>query len=64
MTLNGTYNDVTGGGFTQLTATAGVQKVSIPREELRGFFRISFSGLASAYSAPVSCVAIGAARYA
>jgi hypothetical protein len=64
LTLNGTYNDVVGGGFTQLTATAGVQKVSVPRDELRGFFRVSFSGLASSYSAPVSCVAIGAARYA
>lgn len=64
LTLNGTYNDVTGGGFTQLTATAGVQKVSIPRDELRGFFRVSFSGLASSYSAPVSCVAIGDRRYA
>ena len=64
LTLNGTYNDVTGGAFAQLTATAGVQKVAIPREELRGFFRISFSGLASSYSAPVSCVAVGAARYA
>ena len=63
-TLGGTYADVTGGGFAQLTATAGVQKVSIPREELRQFFRISFSGLAAAYSAPVSCVAIGAARHA
>lgn len=63
-TLGGTYDDVTGGGFAQLTATAGIQKLSIPREELRQFFRISFSGLASAYSAPVSCVAIGAARYA
>jgi len=38
--------------------------VSVPRDELRGFFRISFTGLASAYSAPVSCVAVGAARYA
>lgn len=64
LTVDGTYNDVTGGAFAQLTATAGVQKVAIPREELRGFFRISFSGLASSYSAPVSCVAVGAARYA
>lgn len=64
LTLNGTYNDVTGGGFAQLTATAGVQKVSIPRDELRGFFRVSFSNLASSYSAPVSCVAIGDRRYA
>ena len=63
-TLGGTYDDVTGGGFAQLTATAGVQKVSIPREELRQFFRITFTGLASAYSASVSCVAVGAARYA
>lgn len=64
LTVDGTYNDVTGGAFAQLTATAGVQKVAIPREELRGFFRISFSGLAASYSAPVSCVAVGAARYA
>lgn len=63
-TLGGTYDDVTGGGFAQLTATAGIQKVSIPREELRQFFRITFTGLAASYSAPVSCVAIGAARYA
>ena len=64
LTLNGTYNDVAGGGFAKLTTTAGVQKVAIPRDELRGFFRISFSGLAASYSAPVSCVAVGAARYA
>ena len=63
-TLGGTYADVTGGGCVQLTVTAGVQKVSIPREDLHGFFRILSTGLASAYSAPVSCVAIGAARYA
>jgi len=62
-TVGGTYDDVTGGGFAQLTATAGTQRISIPREELRQFFRVSFSGLASSYSAPVSCVAIGAARY-
>jgi hypothetical protein len=64
LTLGGTYDDVTGGGFAQLVATASVQKVSVPRDELRGFFRVSFSGLASSYSAPVSCVAVGAARYA
>ena len=63
LTLNGTYDDVSGGGFAQLTAAASVQKVSIPREELRGFFRINFNGLASSYSAPVSCVAVGSARY-
>jgi len=64
LTLSGTYNDVTGGAFAALGTTASVQKVSVPRDELRGFFRISFTGLASSYSAPVSCVAIGSARYA
>ena len=64
LTLNGTYNDVPGGTFAQLTATAGVQELAVPREELRPFFRIAFTELASAYSAPVSCVAVGGARYA
>lgn len=63
-TVGGTYDDITGGGFTQLTTTAGVQKLSVPRDELRQFFRISFSGLAASYSAPVSCVAVGSTRYA
>jgi hypothetical protein len=63
-TVSGTYNDVPGGVFTALGTTASVQKLSVPRDELRQFFRISFTGLASAYSAPVSCVAVGAARYA
>ncbi len=64
LTVGGTYDDVPGGGFAQLTAAASTQRLAIPREELRGFFRISFAGLASSYSAPVSCVAIGGARYA
>lgn len=64
LTVDGTYDDVAGGAFAELTATAGIQQIAVPREELRGFFRISFTGLAAAYSAPVSCVAVGAARYA
>ena len=64
LTLGGTYDDVTGGAFTQLTAAASTQKLAVAREELRPFLRISFSGLASSYSAPVSCVAVGGARYA
>jgi hypothetical protein len=62
--VGGEYVDVPGGAFAQLTATPGVQKVAVPREELGPFFRITFTGLAAAYSAPVSCVAVGAARYA
>lgn len=64
LTVSGTYDDVTGGAFAQLTATASTQKLAVPRDELRPFLRISFSGLASSYSAAVSCVAVGAARYA
>ena len=64
LTSGGTYDDVPGGAFAQLTATASTQKVAVAREELRPFLRISFTGLASSYSAAVSCVAVGAARYA
>jgi hypothetical protein len=62
--VGGTYEDVPGGAFEQLTATAGVQKLAVPRDELGSFFRISFTDLASGYSAPVGCTVIGAARYA
>lgn len=63
LTLDGTYDDVTGGAFAQLTAAASTQKVTVDRSELRPFLRVSFSGLASSYSAAVSCVAVGGARY-
>jgi hypothetical protein len=64
LTVGGTYDDVPNGAFAQLTAAASTQKVAVAREELRPFLRISFSGLASSYSAAVSCVAVGGARYA
>jgi len=63
LTLDGTYDDVTGGAFAQLTAAASTQKVTVDRSELQPFLRVSFSGLASSYSAAVSCVAVGGARY-
>ena len=63
LTLGGTYNDVPGGAFTALGTAASVQKIAVPRDELRPFFRISFTGLASSYSAPVSCVVVGGSRY-
>jgi hypothetical protein len=63
-TSGGTYADVTGGAFTDLGNADVQQKLSIPREQLNGFFRLSFTSLANSYSAAVSCVAVGAARYA
>jgi hypothetical protein len=62
LTENGTYNDVPGGAFTILGNTAVQQKISVPRDELRPWFKLLFTDRAS-YTAVVSCVAIGAARY-
>jgi hypothetical protein len=63
LTENGTYNDVAGGAFTDLGNAAVQQKIAIPREENRGWYKLLFSDRAD-YSAAVSCVAVGAARYA
>jgi hypothetical protein len=63
-TVDGTYAAVPGGAFTVLGNAAVQQKISVPREELNGFYRLSFTGIANSYSAAVSCVAVGAARYA
>lgn len=56
--------DVPSGAFATLTNTAGLQKLSIPRDEVGGFIRLSFTGKTSTYSATVSVVAVGGARYA
>ena len=55
--------DVPSGVFATLTNTAGLQKLSIPRDEVGGFIRLSFTGKTSTYSATVSVVAVGGARY-
>jgi hypothetical protein len=56
--------DVPGGAFATLTNTAGLQKLSIPRDEVGGFVRLAFTDKTSTYSATVSVVAVGGARYA
>jgi hypothetical protein len=56
--------DVPGGAFAQLTNTAGLRKLAIPREEVGKFVRLKFSGKTSTYSASITCLAVGAARYA
>lgn len=58
------WTDVPAGAFAQLTNTAGLQKLSIARDQVGGFVRLSFSGKTSTYSATVSVVAVGGARYA
>jgi hypothetical protein len=63
LTENGVYNDVPGGAFTILGNAAVQQKIAVPREELRPWFKLLFTDRAS-YTAIVSCVAVGAARYA
>lgn len=55
--------DVPSGAFATLTNTAGLQKLSIPRDEVGGFIRLSFTGKTLTYSATVSVVAVGGARY-
>lgn len=62
--VGGTYTDVPGGAFAELTGDASVQKLAVPREELQPFFRIAFTDISGTYSGTVSCVAVGAARYA
>jgi hypothetical protein len=56
--------DVPNGAFAMLTNTAGIQKLSIARDEVGGFVRLSFTGKTSTYSATVSVVGVGPARYA
>ena len=63
-TVGGTYADVPGGAFVTLTAAASTQKLSIPRDENRGFYRINFNTEVGNFSGVVSCVAVGSARYA
>jgi hypothetical protein len=58
------WTDVPGGAFAVLTNTAGLQKLAIPRDEVGGFVRLSFTGKTSTYSATVSALAVGGARYA
>jgi hypothetical protein len=62
-TVDGTYADVPGGAFTVLGNADVQQKIAVPREELNGFYRLSFTDRAT-YTALVSCVAVGSARYA
>jgi hypothetical protein len=62
-TVDGTYADVTGGGFSDLGPDASVQKVSVDRSEGRKFYRVSFHTETGTYSSVVGCSVIGPARY-
>lgn len=55
--------DVPNGAFTDLADAAGVQALSVDRSELGKYFRLSFTDEVGTYSAAVSCVAVGCARY-
>jgi hypothetical protein len=56
--------DVPGGAFATLTNTAGLQKLTIPREEVGKYVRLAFTEKTATYSASVVVTAVGAARYA
>lgn len=55
--------DVTGGAFTTLADAAGVQRVTIPRDQLGKYLRISFTGEVSTYSAVVGAAVLGVNKY-
>jgi hypothetical protein len=57
-------DDVPGGAFATLTNTAGLQKLTIPREEVGKYVRLAFTEKTATYSASVVVTAVGAARYA
>jgi hypothetical protein len=61
-TSTGDYEDVPGGAFTDLGDAASVQKLVIPRSDLRRYYRLTSTDRAS-FSAAVSCVAVGTSRY-
>jgi hypothetical protein len=56
--------DVPGGAFTDLGSTAALQKLSIPRDQVGKFVRLAFTDETGSFSASVTCVAVGGARYA
>ena len=56
--------DVAGGVFTDLGSTAALQKLSIPRDQVGKFVRLAFTDETGSFSATVTCVAVGGARYA
>jgi hypothetical protein len=56
--------DVPGGAFTDLGSTAALQKLSIPRSQVGKFVRLAFTDETGSFSATVTCVAVGGARYA
>ena len=56
--------DVPGGAFATLTNTAGLQKLSIPRDQVGKYVRLAFTDKTSTFEASVTCLAVGGARYA
>lgn len=56
--------DVAGGAFTDLADAAVLQKLSIPRDQVGKYVRLAFTDKGGNYSATVTCLAVGGARYA
>lgn len=59
-TLGGTYTDVVGGGFTQLTVAAGLQRFNIDLDGVKPFVRISetLTGTGPSFARGVSLLAL------
>ena len=59
-TLGGTYTDIVGGGFTQLTTAPGLQRFNIDLDGVKSFVRISetLTGTTPSFARGVSLLAL------
>lgn len=62
-TLGGTYGDITGATFTQVTTTASQQKLVISKDEARRFLRVVYTVAGSTPSFTFSVNGVGAKKY-
>lgn len=64
-TAAGSYSDVTGGAFTQVTTTAGVQTIVVDKNALHQFVEVSWTiGGTSTPTFPFGIIAKGFHKYA
>lgn len=62
-TLGGTYADITGAAFTQVTGTASQQKLVISKDEARRFVRVVYTVGGSTPSFTFSVNGVAAKKY-
>jgi hypothetical protein len=62
-TLGGTYGDITGATFTQVTTSASQQKLVISKDEAKRFLRVVYTVGGSTPSFTFSVNGVGAKKY-